>query len=209
MVIVSRLNENQVWNGTVTSVDYNNTQNNTYDALYGSYDSLSSSTNYPFYVALENTDGLLLGQHVYVRLAGVNEKTGNRILLPESYLMNIQYDAETLISSAQIWCVNEEGKLMQAKVVLGEFVLDSGCYVILSGLTMDDYVADPSNPGCAEGVTAMFRSEGDFVHATVPPTETTETTEPPAETTEPPTEATEPSDEAPQGDEFDSWEDLV
>lgn len=165
VVVVSRVDANQVWNGTVTSVDYNNTQTNSYDELYGSYDSLSSSTSYPFYVSLEHTEGLLLGQHVYVRLAGVNEMTENRILMPESYLMGVHYDEETLITSAYVWCVNEEGKLVQAKVILGEFNLDNGCYVILSGLTMDDYVADPANPNCAEGVQADFRTEADFGHS--------------------------------------------
>ena len=171
VVVVSRLDENKVWNGTVTSVDYNNTQMNQYDELYGSYDSMTSSTNYPFYVALESTEGLLLGQHVYVRLAGVNENTENRVLLPESYLMSVSYDETTLITSAYVWCVNEEGKLQKAQVVLGDFLTDQGCYVILSGLSLEDYVADPTNPDCAEGVQAEIHSESDFIYNTVVPTE--------------------------------------
>lgn len=162
VVVVSRVDSSRTWTGTVTSVDFNNTQTNSYDAQYGNTDVLSSSTSYPFYVSLDSTDGLLLGQHVYVRLAGVNEMAQSRILLPENYLMGVRYNEETMITSADVWCVNEEGKLVKWEVVLGEFVMESGCYVILDGLGMGDYVADPSNPDCAEGVTADFRSDADF-----------------------------------------------
>lgn len=169
VVVVSRLDSGLTWNGTVSSVDFNNTQSNSYDDLYGYTDSLSSSTGYPFYVTLEHTDGLLLGQHVYVRLAGVNETALSRILMPESYLMSVRYDEQTLITSADVWCVNEEGKLEKREVVLGEFVMEHGCYVVLDGLTMDDYVADPTNPDCAEGVMTSIRSEADFAYPTQSP----------------------------------------
>ena len=166
VVVVSRLDAGKTWKGTVSSVDFNNSQYNSYDELYGSYDTQTSSSNYPFYVTLDSTEGLLLGQHVYVRMAGVNENTENRILLPESYLMGVHYDEQTLITSAYVWCVNEEGKLVQGKVVLGEFVMANGCYVVLNGLDMDDYVADPANPACAEGADTDLRSSADFVHMT-------------------------------------------
>ena len=187
VVVVSRLDETKVWNGTVTAVDHNNTQMNTYDELYGSYDSLTSSTNYPFYVSLETTEGLLLGQHVYVRLAGVNEKAESRVLLPESYLMGVYYDEQTLITSAQVWTIDNEYKLIKTKVILGEFLMDQGCYVILSGLSLDDFVADPANPGCVEGASADLRSEDDFNQKTEPTEEPSEesTGTAPVETTEP------------------------
>lgn len=178
VVVVSRLDENQTWKGTVASVDFNNAQNNGYDEMFGYTDSLTSSVGYPFYVTLEHTEGLLLGQHVYVRLAGVNETGLSRILLPESYLMSVRYDEETLIVSADVWCADAEGKLEKREVVLGEFVMENGCYVILDGLTMEDYVADPTNPNCAEGVMTNVRSEADFeMNTETPETEPATTAE--------------------------------
>ena len=111
---------------------------------------------------------LLLGQHVYIRLARVNELTQSRVLMPENYLMSVRYNEQTLITSADVWCVDAEGKLTKREVVLGEYVMSQGCYVVLSGLEMDDYVADPTNPDCAEGVMTDVRSEEDFV---IPETE--------------------------------------
>ena len=162
VTVVSRLDENITWTGAVTSVDYNNTSTNEYDNLYGSADALSSSTSYPFYITLDSTEGLLLGQHVYIRLAGINEGSTSRILVPESYLMDVSFDDTTMITSAGIWCADGEEKLEKRNVVLGEYRADIGCYVILSGLSMEDHVADPSNPGCAQGAPAELRSDADF-----------------------------------------------
>ncbi len=160
--IVSRLDENQFWTGKVTMMDYGNTSSNSYDSAYGYTDSLSSSNSYPFYVTLDSTDGLLLGQHVYVRLAGVNTGGSGRVLVPEGYLMDVSYDEKTMIRSASVWCPGEDGKLVKQTVVLGEYISDNGCYVILEGLTLDGYVADPSNPGCKKGAMTDLRSEADF-----------------------------------------------
>ncbi|MBR2048626.1 MAG: hypothetical protein IJ960_08530 [Oscillospiraceae bacterium] len=171
VIVVSRLNPEQTWIGTVNHVDFHNTQSNSYDALYGSTDLLSGSTSYPFYVTLDSTEGLLLGQHVYIRLARVNELEQSRVLMPENYLMSVRYNEETLITSADVWCVDGEGKLTKREVVLGEYVMSQGCYVVLDGLAMDDYVADPSNPDCAEGVMTDVRSEEDFVIPTTEPWE--------------------------------------
>lgn len=160
--IVSRLDPDQIWTGTVTMMDYGNTSTNSYDSAYGYTDALSSSTSYPFYVTLDSTEGLLLGQHVYIRLAGINTGSSDRVLVPESYLMDISYDEVTMITSANVWCPDEDGKLVKQPVVLGAHMAESGSYVILEGLTLDSYVADPSNPDCRKGAATDLRSETDF-----------------------------------------------
>lgn len=179
VVVVSRVDPEQIWTGTVATVDFNNAQQNSYDELYGYTDSLTSAANYPFYVTLDSTEGLLLGQHVYIRLAGINENATSRVLLPENYLMGVRYDEKTLITSADVWTVNAEGKLTKQQVVLGEYVMEYGCYVILDGLGLEDYVADPSNPDCAEGADTDVRTSGDFeiFDQTEPAEETTLPTE--------------------------------
>ena len=68
-VVRSRVDEKQVWTGTYSAVDTKNPQNNSSSMYYssGSEDSgQTTSTSYPFYVELESSQGLLLGQHVYI-----------------------------------------------------------------------------------------------------------------------------------------------
>lgn len=166
VTVVSRLNPEQTWSGTVTMVDYNNASANQYDALYGNTDAYSSSTSYPFYIALDSTEGLLLGQHVYIRLAGVNEDSQGRVLVPESYLGEITYDEETMILSAFVWCPNDQGKLEKRTLVLGEYQQENGCYVILEGLAMEDFVADPTNPDCKEGAVTDLRPDASLIPET-------------------------------------------
>lgn len=182
--IVSRLDPEQIWTGTVTMVDYSNTSSNSYDGMFGYTDNMTSSVSYPFYVTLDSTEGLLLGQHVYIRLAGINAGNTDRVLIPESYLMDIEYDEQTLILSANVWCPNEDNRLVKQPVVLGEYQAESGCYVVLEGLTMEGYVADPTNPDSKAGALADLRSEIDFdcgaespADSTNDPSGTTEQTE--------------------------------
>lgn len=182
--IVSRVDERQVWTGQVTMIDYGNTSYNDYDTAYGYADSLSSSSSYPFYVTLDSTDGLLLGQHVYIRLAGVNEGSSGRILVPESYLTDISYDEQTLIRSGTLFCASEEGKLERREVVLGEYLSDKGCYVILDGVSLEEYVADPDHPGCKAGAKTDLRSSGDFASEQTESTETPESSVPAQSTQE-------------------------
>ena len=162
VVVVSRLDETKTWTGTVVEVDYSNASSNSYDSLYGGTDPYSSTSSYPFRVMLDSTEGLLLGQHVYIRPVGINEGASGRILIPQSYIMDYAYDEQTMITSATVWCAGEDGKLVKQNVVLGQYVENLGCYVVLEGLTMDSYVADPANPDCAEGVMTDLRAASDF-----------------------------------------------
>jgi HlyD family secretion protein len=68
--VTSRTDENVFWLGTVSLVDYENpSQGNNNNIYYGgSTDEMTSSSKYPFYIELDNTDGLILGQHVYLEV---------------------------------------------------------------------------------------------------------------------------------------------
>jgi len=67
VIIRSRIDDS-TWNGTIESVDFDNpvTTQQGYDM--GDNTEVSSSSRYPFYVTLDNADGLILGQHVFVEL---------------------------------------------------------------------------------------------------------------------------------------------
>ena len=65
ITILSRTDESVSWSGTVSLVDYENpvqgSDNNYY--YVGSTDEMTMSSKYPFYVELDSTEGLILGQH--------------------------------------------------------------------------------------------------------------------------------------------------
>ena len=67
--------DGSIWAGTVSLIDYENpTQGNGNEMYYGmATDELTSSSKYPFYVELDDTAGLILGQHVYLQLPNQEE----------------------------------------------------------------------------------------------------------------------------------------
>ena len=145
MTIFSRTNHQEVWSGTINLVDYENPyQGSDYDRYYGtSSDEMSSSSKYPFYVELDDTEGLILGQHVYMEL-----ETG-------------EGDEDTLAISGAFVCYNEDGsayvwaekggKLEKRAVTLGEYDYMQDKQEILEGLTEADYIAFPDGELCVEG----------------------------------------------------------
>lgn len=144
--IVSRTDETVFWMGTVTMVDYENpTQGKTsYKTIGGSADGTTVASNYPFYVELDSTEGLILGQHVYLEVdTGEADSTG--ISISSAF---IGYDED---GSAFVWAENR-GKLEKRTVTLGEYNYILDTMQILEGLTETDYIAFPDGDLCAEGV---------------------------------------------------------
>lgn len=145
MKIVSRTHEDQVWMGTVTLVDYENpTQENNNNYYISSSDEMTSSSKYPFYVELESTDGLILGQHVYLEIAAEEgEVTG----IPISMAF-ISYEED---GTAYVWA-EKRGKLEKRTVTLGAMNDMMGTVEVLEGLTEEDYITFPDSEACREGV---------------------------------------------------------
>ena len=149
--ILSRTDENQFWLGTVTLVDYENpTQENGNNYYVSNTDEMTSSSKYPFYVELENTDGLILGQHVYLELA-VEEGESAGIPISMSFLC---YEED---GSTYVWAENR-GRLEKRTVTLGDMNDMMGTVDILDGLTEADYIAFPDPERCREG-TSTTHSE--------------------------------------------------
>ena len=147
MKIVSRTDERQVGYGTVTLVDYESPSQGSQNDMYigGTMDPMSASSKYPFYVELDSSEGLLLGQHVYLELdAGEEEQKG--ISISSAF---IAYDDE---GNPYVWA-EKNGKLEKRAVVLGEYDFMTDAMEILEGLTEGDYIAFPDPEFCAEGVS--------------------------------------------------------
>lgn len=145
--ITSRTNAEQTWAGSVTLVDYENpTQGNDYDRYYGmSSDEMTSSSKYPFYVQLDSTEGLILGQHVYMELETEEEESSG--VSVSSAFFCFEEDG-----SAFVWA-EKRGKLEKRTVELGEYNPMTDTYEVLEGLTNEDYIAFPDAELCQEGVS--------------------------------------------------------
>ena len=144
VTMVSRVDEKQTWGGTVTLVDYENpSQGSDMDRYYGtSTDEMSASSKYPFYVELDSTEGMMLGQHLYVKL---ETEAGQPAGIPIGSAF-LCYEED---GSAFVWA-EQRGKLEKRTVTLGEYNPMTDAQEILSGITMNDYIAFPDEL-CREG----------------------------------------------------------
>ena len=157
--ITSRTDETVSWSGTVTLVDYENpTQGSNNDMYYGVMsDEMTSSSKYPFYVELDSTDGLILGQHVYLELEVEDAETAG----PSISMSFLAYEED---GSAYVWAENR-GKLEKRTVTVGEMNPMTGTVEILSGLTEEDYIAFPDMELCVAGAPTTH----EFVEEKVTP----------------------------------------
>ena len=137
--------DDRTWTGTVTLVDYESpTQENPNAMYYGtSSDEMTTSSKYPFYLELDSTDGLLLGQHVYLQLEN-QDASASALSIGSSF---IAYEED---GTTYVWA-DQHGKLEKRSVVLGEYNMGSDSFEILSGITEEDYIAFPDAELCVEG----------------------------------------------------------
>lgn len=126
--------------GSVDRESANSQNESTYawGMMDASGDSQTSSTTYPFYVELEQSEGLMLGQHVYIEIDEGQEEKKEGIWLSEFYIM----DADT--NSPYVWAADENKRLEKRSVVLGQYDENLGEYEIADGLTKKDCIAYPS-----------------------------------------------------------------
>ena len=145
ITILSRTDESLTWSGTVSLVDYENpVQGGNNDYYYmGPTDEMTTASKYPFYVELDSTEGLILGQHVYLMLE-VEETEPAGIAVSSAFIC---YEED---GSAYVWAENK-GKLEKRTVTLGEYNMMNDTMEILEGLTESDYIAFPDPELCVVG----------------------------------------------------------
>ena len=151
VIIRSRVSD-QTWKGSIETVDWNNPAKQ--QSYYDSDTSLSSK--YPFYVALDTSDGLLLGQHVYIEpdYGQDAEQDASAINLP-SYFIN---DPD---GKPWVWAQSSKGKLEKRDLKLGEYNADTDTYPVLDGLTAEDYIAFPDE-SLKAGMTCVTYDDATF-----------------------------------------------
>ena len=136
VLVHSRVNDN-VWRGKITKIDTENALSND-NAGYGMGNSESKSSKYPFYVELENSDGLIMGQHVYIEpdLEQGVDSTGEGIWLA-AYMVD-QTDPEHPF----VW-KDVRGRLQKQEVKISEVREELGKVKISEGLSPEDSICIP------------------------------------------------------------------
>ena len=145
VIVHSRVDEKQTWSGIISDINTESTVNNQSSYLFGNSD--SGGSNYYFYVTLESSDGLMLGQHVYLEddlgQADTDELDG--IWIPSYYVA----DADTEHPYVQVQ--NTAGEIEKREVKTGENDEELMIIQILEGLEPEDMLALPDNVEIAEG----------------------------------------------------------
>ena len=143
VIIRSRVDSSQTWKGTMGTIDResatSSSNNSNSGMMDSSGDSQTSTSTYPFYVKLDSSDGLMLGQHVYIEMDEGQDTQKVGVWISEAYIV----DADT--GSPYVWAANKNGKLEKRSVILGQYDEELGEYEIADGLTKDDSIAFPSD----------------------------------------------------------------
>ncbi len=130
VIIRSRLDETKTWTGKVSSVD--KTSPSKSDDMTGG----DGDTKYPVYIALDSTDGLMIGQHISIELDTEKDTDTNKLKIAESYICDVD-------TAPYVWCMNKSNVLEKRTVKLGEYDAEGFTYEIISGITQEDYIAFP------------------------------------------------------------------
>ena len=144
--------DDSVWQGTVARIDTGQTAEDDNNYYYGKEES-SRGSRYYFYVELADSTGLFLGQHVIMEPAGA--RTG--LWLFADYIV----DAGG--SDPYVWA-DSNGRIRKKHLTLGEYTDDTGCWQVLSGLSLTDWIAYPDGT-VSDGMktTTEYSYDGDDV----------------------------------------------
>lgn len=140
MVLRSRVDDSS-WKGTISeiSTEADNSQNNS--MMYGSSDDMTTASKYPFYVTLDSSDGLMLGQHLLVSMDDMSDDSIDKsgIWLYSDYVFT---DED---GRSYVWAADKKDRLEKREVEVGQTDDTAGDCEIKSGLSEDDMIAFPSD----------------------------------------------------------------
>ena len=151
VIIRSRVDESKLWKGTISKIE-TEPKTDANDPMSMGQNSGDSSSKYPFYAALDSSDSLMLGQHVFIELDEGQEQHHNGLWLDSSFIV-------TEDNGSFVW-VSENGKLKKRTVQLGETDEDAFLTEITSGLKKEDYICWPDET-YQEGMKTYTDSEKD------------------------------------------------
>lgn len=145
VIVRSRVDSNVTWKGTVASLASKPTEADSSEMMGEGSSSDNAASNYSFYVTLDSTDGLILGQHVTVEPDYGQGDVKSGIWLDGGWIVT-EDDGSTYV-----WATSTKGGTLQKRsVTLGEHDEALNEYQISAGLAESDYLAWPDED-CVEG----------------------------------------------------------
>lgn len=146
MIVSSRVDDS-TWHGTISKIEYS-------DPTSSEGGMGETSSKYPFYIALDNADGLMLGQHVYVtKDMGQDDPKLKEGIWLYQYMVDETTDPEHPF----VWA-GVDGRLVRREVTIGGRDDELGLVQILDGLAAEEYIAQPEE-GLAEGMKTVTMGE--------------------------------------------------
>ena len=133
--ILSRVDDS-IWPGRIYKINTEETKQN--GSRYYYYDSGSGeqASKYDFFVELDNNEGLLMGQHVYIELGSGADQESDALLLPLYYV--VENEGQPFVYAA-----DGENRIEKRTVTLGDQDEENGTVAILDGLSYLDRIAFP------------------------------------------------------------------
>lgn len=152
-IIRSRVDDSQTWSGTFGKIDMDNPINNNnsggmvFSAGMSGSGGQETSSSYSFYVDLESSEGLMLGQHVYIETNEGQQEERLGVWIDEGFICDID-------KKPYVWADNGKGRMEKREVVLGQHDDALFQYEIADGLSLEDAIAFPTE-GIKEGAKAV------------------------------------------------------
>ena len=142
VIVRSRVDADKTWKGTIGSIDTGSAEQDNSDMMYGE-DTSNRASFYSFYVELESSEKLIMGQHVVIEPDVGQSLDKSGIWIPSSF---IQQEGDTYF----VWARNARGRLQKQTVAVQRYDEAMDEYEITSGLTLEDYIAWPDE-NCVTG----------------------------------------------------------
>lgn len=153
VIVRSRADMNLTWTGTMGGIETNSDNQSNESGMgmyYGNSDSVS--TSYPFYINLDSSDGLMLGQHVLIETDNGQMDKKEGIWLTSYFIVGID------TRSPYVWAEDKDGRIEKREVVLGNYDEALDQYEIIEGIDNNDYIAYPAS-SVSEGMKAVRGNE--------------------------------------------------
>ena len=135
VLVRSRINESDIWKGVISQIEKEPQSENNNMSMENS----ERSSRYPFYVSLESTEGLMLGQHVYIEPDFGMAAGTDGIWLDAGYIV---FEDN---GSAYVWTADSHDRLKKRKITVGELDENTLMYEVTDGLERDDRIAWPDD----------------------------------------------------------------
>lgn len=154
ILVHSRVDDTKTWRGTISEIKTDKAEENDSNTYYYGGSGNADSSSYAFYVELENSDDLILGQHVYMEEDTGDEEKKDGLWLEDYYIM--QEDD----GKAYVWMAGKDNTLEKHEITLGDYDENEMKYEITDGLTEDDYITVPQD-GIQEGAPVIYNDATD------------------------------------------------